>query len=604
MRRVPCFLALLILGVGLVESAAPPRVTDDAENLVYFGDAGPVLIRLHMRVDGRPHREAWDEMIDKLFAYADRNKDGVLSEAEAKALPAASVLSSGPFFAFGGGGSPPKAVKMTRHEVEEYYRRAGLRPLALSRQGSSANSPMVGNNSSRPDRMNARMFELLDTNGDGILTREELAAAPKILGKLDTDEDEWLTHDEILGKGGRTSADDEGFTFATLGTDNSTVGDLPLHIATGAEDAELGRRLLRHYGKKGAKSLDAKRARLPADLFAKLDRNRDGVLDAEELSRFAAVALPDAELTIRHSRSAKTSGLRKRPAVPAPPNTKSDSTAQKYMNALTSMFTPKAVDSRQGVSLDPSRRASSVGVKVKQSDETVVLEIGATKIIFSLTVGEQNDFNYNVKEQYRMLFQMADMDNNGYLDRTEANKNPIFRSVFDAMDRDGDGMLYEKEMLSYLDAMDSLRKKVILSCLTLGISEQGKSLFDVADTNSDGKLSLRELRGMGKAIDKLGRDGTLSLTQIPREYGAAFARGPAGGNSAFQTVYMSGPSEPPAAPAKGPLWFRKMDRNRDGDLSRKEWLGSDEDFDAIDTDRDGLISLAEAEAYDKAKRKK
>jgi hypothetical protein len=27
----------------------------------------------------------------------------------------------------------------------------------------------------------------------------------------------------------------------------------------------------------------------------------------------------------------------------------------------------------------------------------------------------------------------------------------------------------------------------------------------------------------------------------------------------------------------GPEWFRKMDRNRDGDVSRKEWLFSEEE---------------------------
>ena len=50
---------------------------------------------------------------------------------------------------------------------------------------------------------------------------------------------------------------------------------------------------------------------------------------------------------------------------------------------------------------------------------------------------------------------------------------------------------------------------------------------------------------------------------------------------------------------KGPLWFQKMDINHDGDLSRREFLGTDEDFKRIDRDGDGLISAAEAEAYDR-----
>ena len=52
----------------------------------------------------------------------------------------------------------------------------------------------------------------------------------------------------------------------------------------------------------------------------------------------------------------------------------------------------------------------------------------------------------------------------------------------------------------------------------------------------------------------------------------------------------------------GPLWFRKLDRNRDGDVSRKEWMFSEEEFRRIDTDGDGLISVEEAERYDRARR--
>jgi hypothetical protein len=46
----------------------------------------------------------------------------------------------------------------------------------------------------------------------------------------------------------------------------------------------------------------------------------------------------------------------------------------------------------------------------------------------------------------------------------------------------------------------------------------------------------------------------------------------------------------------GPEWFRRMDRNQDGDVSAREFPGTSTQFKTLDTDQDGLMSASEAEA--------
>ncbi len=178
------------------------------------------------------------------------------------------------------------------------------------------------------------------------------------------------------------------------------------------------------------------------------------------------------------------------------------------------------------------------------------------------------------------------------------------------MDRDNDGKVFENEMLTFVDSFLDLQAAAQASCVSVGLSIEGKGLFELLNTRKDGRLSLRELRNAVKLIEDLDRDGdgAISRNEIPRCFQAAFRIGPA--ENRFQNQYFvtvqdgrvmrQQPQAP--LPARGPEWFRKMDRNGDGDVSRREFLGTDEQFRAIDTNGDGLISIREAEAYEAKRR--
>jgi Ca2+-binding EF-hand superfamily protein len=210
----------------------------------------------------------------------------------------------------------------------------------------------------------------------------------------------------------------------------------------------------------------------------------------------------------------------------------------------------------------------------------------------------QSPTSPGVRGFYLQQFRAAAGDKK-VLEKKDAADNQFLAGVFALMDRNGDGKLTEAEVTEFLDvhALGST------AFVTLTQGDQGRGLFELIDTNRDGRLSPRELKNAWKTLEPwdLDGDGCISRNEIPRRLQLIISHGRPASNS------------PAAAPAvapvvskarSGPLWFRKMDRNGDGDVSRKEFLGSDEDFDRIDTDHDGLISEKEAVAADEWFRKK
>ena len=573
--------ALAVLAFGSTVCA----VERDVQDFVYLGDKGPVLMRFHVRIDGKPLVEVWEDFMGKLFAYLDVNGDSVLSKDEASRVPPAQVLFNNVPNFVGQRPNVPLALdqnrdgKVTRAELVEWYRRIGAVPFQTQSDPAQNQFAFVSTVQTQPlpaDALNKKLFALLDANKDDKLSRDELARAPSLLHKMDLNEDEMVSVQELSG----IIENEEGAfqrIVVAYESEQRAVNGPFVPVKSGAASKELAQRLLNHYGgkagKTAAKNLTRPDLGIDEPSFKRLDRDEDGKLDREELARFV-LRRPDLELHVRLGKKADK-------------------------EAVIEMVSAKDHPS-------PLTKA------VRRGDNgSLVLELGTTQI--ELGRGEiANEFQIAVRlrQQYLAQFRMADLDNNGYLDKNEAMRNPLYRNAFRLMDRDSDGKLFEKEITAYLDKMKELQEIAMRSCASLAVKDQGRGLFDLVDANNDGRLGVREMRQMGKLIDRLDRDsdGQISRDEIPHKYRVDVRRGPAQGNQfgSGRVVFVNKMvvnNQPNSPERSGPVWFQKMDRNHDGDVSRREFLGTDEEFRKIDGDGDGLISIEEAKRADQMFRK-
>ncbi|MBX9583171.1 MAG: EF-hand domain-containing protein, partial [Gemmataceae bacterium] len=173
----------------------------------------------------------------------------------------------------------------------------------------------------------------------------------------------------------------------------------------------------------------------------------------------------------------------------------------------------------------------------------------------------------------------------------------VLAGLFDAADRDGDGQLTRAGVEAFFDLVEQgVGCRVVVTA-----TDRGRDLHDLFDANGDGRLDLGELTRAARAPPaELAGDNPLARDAVPASYRLTVGRGPVG--EAFGPVPFGAagrPKPPPGPPAaRGPRWFRAMDRNGDGSVSPAEFVGPPGLFDKLDAAGDGRIGPEEAEKAD------
>jgi Ca2+-binding EF-hand superfamily protein len=192
-------------------------------------------------------------------------------------------------------------------------------------------------------------------------------------------------------------------------------------------------------------------------------------------------------------------------------------------------------------------------------------------------------------------FNTIDVDGNGYIDAAETMTRVRFQTgLFDELDADGDGKIFGEEMEKYVKALAEPKA----TTAQVNLYDTGRGFFESLDTNGDGRISMREMKAAGQSLKRMARKSgeKLAPDDPARNFHIEFLRGSfALFGPGDQMIAQSSPSFEQRE-AIGPIWFRRMDRNNDGDLTWNEFLGPREVFHRIDKDGDGLIDPQEAAA--------
>ncbi|MEZ6049083.1 MAG: hypothetical protein R3C11_26615 [Planctomycetaceae bacterium] len=536
------FGARSLLGWGLlwlalfateVAQAESDLPTHDNYTLLFFESEHPWFIRLQVAIDQEAPSRMREGLLGKLFDQTDTNRNNELEPDELQKFRGAESM----------------------HLILQKYQESNSNPLPRD-QYLKLMEPSLGipfglqlesaRVSDLPD-----LFTKLDLNQNKILDPGEWNSALHLLQKYDFDDDETLNLVEVMpllrplnltsNRAQRTTAGQSAGLFELIDPKQPRE--------------QLAHQLLSQYDGTHGEEQDGHLSQTELgwttpEMLAPYDQNGDQLLNRSEI--FQLLSNPPAQRVWRMRMPVQ------KKLIIRFWETDDEKEEWKYPRSATSRST---------------------------------VQVGSWEI--SIRIHNPRPQFSDALSFYQLQFLQLDGDKNGVLSTEEARGLANLATV-ETLDTNQDEEVTREELTAYINQEAALAQCQLL----MSVDKQSQSLFRLLDADSDRRLEPRELLNTAQKLKSFDsdQDGKLTESEMKTVYQLSFQLQPPSlfnDDLGLNQADRIGPILSPTT--AGPEWFRQMDRNLDGDLTRREFLGTGELFQQLDVNQDGLLSPAEAE---------